>query len=336
MVGASTMATSIDFQQLLREERRRAIESRKKKASPNGGENSALYEGAPAMQARESSIEIELGKYRCGSLENVYYIPDFLSRGEETALVAEVEEHGKNKKPWVQLTQRRLQNIGGVPHFNGMISEPLPAFVQKLNEKLAKSGILSQAASGTVPNHVLLNEYTQGKGIAPHKDGPLYKSIAIIVSLCGTARLDFLENATEQKTSPSPGQNRGISNRKAYKVLEKVLLMPRSCLVFTSAAYDKYFHGIKSAALDSKSGICNEHLLPTEMQNCSISGNFLPRSEKRLSITLRHAKTSIMPGKEKPGSILMTPEAQEEMKRRELRWLHNICEKHTDDYIYYE
>ena len=127
------MATSIDFQQLLRAERRRAIESRKKKAAAVGGENSALCKGAPVMPARESSIEIELGKYRCGSLKHVYYIPDFLSRREETVLVAEVEDHGENKKPWVQLTQRRLQNIGGVPHFNGMISEPLPAFVQKLN-----------------------------------------------------------------------------------------------------------------------------------------------------------------------------------------------------------
>ena len=45
VVGASTMRTSIDFQQLLREERRRAIESRKKKASPNGGKNSAFVYG---------------------------------------------------------------------------------------------------------------------------------------------------------------------------------------------------------------------------------------------------------------------------------------------------
>ena len=110
--------------------------------------------------------------------------------------------------------------------------------------------------------------------------------------------------------------------------------------MFTNAAYDKYFHGIKSAALDATSGICNEHLLPTDMQKFSGARSgaetFLPRSQKRLSITLRHAKTSGKPGKEKPGSMLMTPEAQEEMKRRELRWLHNICEKRTDNYIYYE
>ena len=78
----------------------------KKEGGSGGRRNSALCK-APVMPAREVSKEIDLGKYRCGSLKHVYYIPTSSVEGE--TVVAEVEDHGKNKKPWVHLTQRRLQ-----------------------------------------------------------------------------------------------------------------------------------------------------------------------------------------------------------------------------------
>ncbi|CAN0496491.1 unnamed protein product, partial [Discosporangium mesarthrocarpum] len=39
------------------------------------------------------------------------------------------------------------------------------------------------------PNHVLLNEYSGGQGISPHKDGPLYDGRVAILSLGRPARL---------------------------------------------------------------------------------------------------------------------------------------------------
>ncbi len=44
----------------------------------------------------------------------LYYIPEFLAPSEETRLLECIERTPKVK--WTQLSNRRLQNWGGVPH----------------------------------------------------------------------------------------------------------------------------------------------------------------------------------------------------------------------------
>jgi len=41
------------------------------------------------------------------------------------------------------------------------------------------------------PNHILLNSYEEGQGIAPHKDGPLYENKVAIISLGSADDLHF-------------------------------------------------------------------------------------------------------------------------------------------------
>ena len=88
-------------------------------------------------------------------------------------------------------------------HSTGMLKEILPDFIKKLNNKLLEQGIvmkkqaknnnLKQYIPSKVPNHVLLNEYTNGKGISPHQDGPLYDSNAIIFNHAAQAKCKMLQ-----------------------------------------------------------------------------------------------------------------------------------------------
>lgn len=57
--------------------------------------------------------------------ESVYYIPDFINKEEEQKLLEQVERAPKTK--WVHLSNRSLQQYGGVPRPEGMIAEPMPA-----------------------------------------------------------------------------------------------------------------------------------------------------------------------------------------------------------------
>lgn len=41
------------------------------------------------------------------------------------------------------------------------------------------------------PNHILLNEYRDGQGISPHKDGPLYHPLVAVLSLGDSATIHF-------------------------------------------------------------------------------------------------------------------------------------------------
>uniref|UniRef100_A0A669DCV5 AlkB homolog 6 n=1 Tax=Oreochromis niloticus TaxID=8128 RepID=A0A669DCV5_ORENI len=96
-----------------------------------------------------------------------YYVPDFISEDEESYLLQQVYRSPKTK--WTQLSGRRLQNWGGLPHPKGMLGERLPDWLQTYCEKISSLG----AFSGKTANHVLVNEYKPGEGIMPHEDGPL-------------------------------------------------------------------------------------------------------------------------------------------------------------------
>lgn len=58
----------------------------------------------------------------------MFYIPSFISRQDENAILAQIENTPKPK--WTQLSNRRLINYGGVPHKNGMIAEELPNWLK--------------------------------------------------------------------------------------------------------------------------------------------------------------------------------------------------------------
>eukprot|EP00943_MAST-04B_sp_MAST-4B-sp1_P003166 g3166.t1 len=326
----------------MRRERRKASERKKQLAQQ---QQMSCYTN------KSSSNIFNVSNYKCKTnIPNIYYIPNFISEAEEQQMIQDIESNATKKQPWIQLTQRRLMNMGGIPHSTGMIKETLPPFIKKLNEKLSQHNIVSPSSSSStttnndnnnngdgdgtnyipskIPNHVLLNEYVHGKGISPHKDGPLYEPNAIILSLNSSARIDFLIRR-EQNAFANDGTNSmpftKNSNKEVFVRQESVLLMPRSLLIFNDDAYDKYYHGIKTTPYDiinmNSIDICNKAFLPNDNKilfpvnnsNGSVgesvlkharSSNdannnnshaafpslYIPRNKKRFSITLRHAK----------------------------------------------
>ncbi|MCL4126001.1 UNVERIFIED_CONTAM: hypothetical protein GTU68_045408, partial [Idotea baltica] len=87
------------------------------------------------------------------------YIPNFISEEEEKILLQKVYEAPKPK--WVHLSNRRLQNWGGLPHPKGMVAEPLPQWLKSCMTKVDALNLFN----GNVTNHVLVNEYLSGQGI---------------------------------------------------------------------------------------------------------------------------------------------------------------------------
>ncbi|XP_014650327.1 PREDICTED: alpha-ketoglutarate-dependent dioxygenase alkB homolog 6 isoform X2 [Ceratotherium simum simum] len=91
----------------------------------------------------------------------IYYVPDFISKEEEEYLLRQVFNAPKPK--WTQLSGRKLQNWGGLPHPRGMVPERLPLWLQRYVDKVSDLSLFG----GLPANHVLVNQYLPGEGIMP-------------------------------------------------------------------------------------------------------------------------------------------------------------------------
>ncbi|KAJ8950258.1 hypothetical protein NQ317_006440 [Molorchus minor] len=96
----------------------------------------------------------------------VYYIPDFITEAEETSIINNV--HNVPKPKWTVLSNRRLQDYGGVPHEKGMIPEKIPNWLQPYINKVAELNIFG----GKTPNQILINEYLPGRAALRHVGTP--------------------------------------------------------------------------------------------------------------------------------------------------------------------
>ncbi|XP_070254926.1 alpha-ketoglutarate-dependent dioxygenase alkB homolog 6 isoform X3 [Myotis yumanensis] len=65
------------------------------------------------------------------------------------------------KPKWTQLSGRKLQNWGGLPHPRGMVPERLPLWLQRYVDKVSDLNLFG----GLPANHVLVNQYLPGEGI---------------------------------------------------------------------------------------------------------------------------------------------------------------------------
>ncbi|TWW80345.1 Alpha-ketoglutarate-dependent dioxygenase alkB -like protein 6 [Takifugu flavidus] len=198
----------------------------------------------------------------------VYYIPDFISEQEETYLQQQVYKSPKPK--WTQLSGRRLQNWGGLPHPKGMLAEKIPDWLQKYCEKISSLG----AFGGKTANHILVNEYKPGEGIMPHEDGPLYYPTITTISLGSHTLLDFYTPVgSMQGDAPQTEENR---------FLFSLLVKPRSLLILQDDMYQRLLHGIRP---------CDQDTLTEKAVNLLAAGTqpgeILTRST-RISLTIRH------------------------------------------------
>lgn len=203
-------------------------------------------------------------------IDGLQYVDDFITDNEEEKLLSEIEAHFL---AWKYLNNRSLQNWGGLPHMKGMLPTPLPPFLQPLLQRVDDAGVFTlEDGARTKANHVLVNRYRPGEGIAAHVDGPAYKPVAAIVSLRAPIVMHFY--ARRQSSDVIPGNP-----------LCAILLRPRSLLVLSRSAYHDVYHEIGERTKDKlDESVLN--ISPNEQ------GLTLERKE-RFSCTIRAACRTI-------------------------------------------
>jgi len=214
---------------------------------------------------------IELEKYRVfGVPDKVYYIPDFITALDEEQLIHQIKRTPGPR--WTQLSKRRLQNWGGVPHPKGMIAETIPAWLQTYVNRVNHLQIFGEKSA----NHILLNEYTSGQGIMPHLDGDLFYPTISTISLGSHAVLNFYtkESGEEQEIVDF------VDRLECSLYVE-----PRSLLILQDTMYTSLLHGIQETAKDSRG----------DFPNVSEGRDLELTRGTRYSLTIRHVpKTSKM------------------------------------------
>ena len=214
---------ALDFHALLKAERAKArakpVVEPSGTAPPSGPTTATPVAESPALQYRlpltASRAQLSAAHRVHGAPPAVWHMAEWLSAGEEAELLRCAELSPPQR--WTQLRGRRLQNLGGQPRPppEGFAPEPLPGWVGAVCDALVRAGVFPPDAP---PNHVLLNEYRAGEGIAPHRDGPLYAPRVAIVSLGAACTFDF------------------VSDDAARKLRASLLLPPRGVLVFAGEA----------------------------------------------------------------------------------------------------
>jgi alkylated DNA repair dioxygenase AlkB len=153
------------------------------------------------------------------SIAGFQYLADSITPGTEAALADAID-----RLPWDTSWQRRRQPYGGAYGKTGE-APPIPDWGLALAQQMLKDGLTSEPF-----DHMLVNEYLPGQGIALHRDyEPFGRTIASL-SLLSPVVMDFRHI---------------VSGRK-----EHLLLEPRSLLVLSDAARYEWEHGIAPRKTD--------------------------------------------------------------------------------------
>ena len=174
-----------------------------------------------------------------------------------------------------------------------MRAVPLPSYGRAVFVALVAAGLF---ASDAPPNHILLNEYSNGQGIASHKDGPLYQNRVAIVSLGAPALLEFWDRRPVSDLNAHSSSSDGSS--PSHPSSAAVRVEHRSLLVFDGDAYEKYWHGILRKEVEGG------------------------KEDRRVSLTVRRVLNVCDADKE----MLETAENVREEKRKDARFLMSISD----------
>jgi alkylated DNA repair dioxygenase AlkB len=143
------------------------------------------------------------------------YLPNYITPAEEQAIVAAIDA-----APWDVTWDRRRQPYGA--RYGRTPSEappPIPAWGRALADRLHRESVVDRPF-----DHMLINEYLPGQGIALHRDYDPFDRTVVSLSLLSACVMDF---------------RRPSDNRR-----ESILLEPRSLLILTDEARYDWQHGI--------------------------------------------------------------------------------------------
>ncbi|CAH2084380.1 unnamed protein product [Euphydryas editha] len=204
-------------------------------------------------------------QYRVATVDpTAYYVTEFITPEEEKHILSNI--YAAPKPKWTQLSNRRLQNWGGIPHNKGMIAEEIPKWLQTYLDKIHSLNLMN----GNKPNHVLVNEYLPEQGILPHLDGSLFYPTITTISVRSHTVLKFLQPVSNECFTLTP--------------VFSFLLEPRSLLVLQDKLFNYYLHSIEEVSED----ILDDSIANLNM--CSdkyVKGTSVAR-DTRISLTIRH------------------------------------------------
>jgi alkylated DNA repair protein alkB family protein 6 len=216
---------------------------------------------------------------------SIRYHPLFLSEPEADALRQQVDA----AKGWVELSGRRLLNLGGLVTAKGLVASPLPHWTQRLVvAAAAKAGF----DPSRPPNHALVNRYKPGEGILPHEDGPAYEPKVAIVSLGSPAVLRFWRRRRREGNNSGAG---GVPVPGADPPDASVMLEHRSLVVFGGEAYSGCYHGIEACEAETiDASVLNPPpqaaAAVAAAATTTVTTTSVPRQGDRISFTIRRVE----------------------------------------------
>lgn len=129
-------------------------------------EHSLLHAQLPPFRMRrDRRVPLELADFRVGGIDQVFYIPNYLSVAEESQVAAQLA--ATPAAMWQRMQGRRVQECGShvAESGAGLVLDALPPWMGCICDRLLADGVFPRAMP---PNSVSLNEYSAEQGIAPH------------------------------------------------------------------------------------------------------------------------------------------------------------------------
>ena len=157
----------------------------------------------PSSETRSDSLRIEqLG------VPGLTYARNFLSEGEEEALVKEIDRHD-----WIRDLSRRVQHYGWRYNYKARRIEssdylgPLPKWAEFIADRLVSSALVAQP-----PDQLIVNEYIGDQGIGKHSDSKSFADGIATISLLESWEMVFRKKPLKcKRTVPQVLERRSVA-----------------------------------------------------------------------------------------------------------------------------
>ena len=160
------------------------------------------------------------------------YIDNYITDHQHKWLLDTIDKHD-----WLEDLKRRVQHYGYKYDYKArkvnrdMRIGNLPEWLKRLSQKLHNDGYMEK-----VPDQVIINEYEPGQGISAHIDcEPCFGDTIVSLSLNSSCIMDFTYKDMKEK-------------KISY------LLEPKSLIVLSGDARNKWLHGIAARKTDMWKG----------------------------------------------------------------------------------
>ena len=128
------------------------------------------------------------------AIPGLRYLPNYVTGAAEWALAGRIDA-----RPWNTEWRRRRQPYGGGYGTKGA-APPIPDWGRRLADRLFADGITDRPF-----DHMLVNEYLPGQGIAPHRDYAPFGRTVVSLSLLSACVMDFRHPRDRPPGAAPPG-----------------------------------------------------------------------------------------------------------------------------------